>query len=143
MKIQKFKSDDEQKDLDFNRKTSVKESVEFNEIHVISSKAINEKLADHNNTVNIDLQSTTEQKLTEYNRNMNEDTYLENCVKKCKEELIRKVIQNFDKEGTTYSLHSIYEYDCKWIVISSKYACALVYGTCSIIFLGKYCSDEI
>ena len=52
-----------------------------------------------NNTVNVSLDSSNEHHLNQAESNESEKTYLENCLDKCTNELIKLVLQNFDKEG--------------------------------------------
>ena len=52
-----------------------------------------------NNTVNVSLESSNEHHFSERDSNETEKTYLENCLEKCTNELIKPVLQNFDKEG--------------------------------------------
>ena len=99
VKIKNCDSDDEDKHSDGDAINSVSVSVESNEFNAISVERITQKLTDDNDNVNSATQGRREDEISERNRNEHECTYLENCVKKCKEQLITQVIENFDKEG--------------------------------------------
>ena len=52
-----------------------------------------------NQSGNVILESSNEHDLNQAENNQSEKTYFQNCLDKCTNELIKPVLQNFDKEG--------------------------------------------
>ena len=71
------------------------QSKELNVIHYEIERNQNSE----NNTGNVSLDTSNEHHLNQAENNESENTYFQNCLDKRRNELIKPVLQNFDKEG--------------------------------------------
>ena len=80
---------------DVSNGDDVVQSNELNVIHCETERNQNSE----NNTGNVSLDTSNEHHLNQAENNESENTYFQNCLDKCTNELIKPVLQNFDKEG--------------------------------------------
>ena len=72
--------------------------MESNELNVIQCEIVPEENND-NNDVNVSVETSNEHDVNQADSIHIESTYLQNCIQKCTNELIKPVLENFDKEG--------------------------------------------
>ena len=98
MRIKKCYSEEYINECDNEDLCNSDNGVQSNVLNVVHCE-VERKESTENNTVNVSLENSNDNNVSQSESNGTEKTYFENCLEKCRNDLIKPVLQNFDKEG--------------------------------------------